>query len=58
VIQQNKQDPTDRKLSKPERRNVRFEQEVADSRDHDKQSGKDGYPKKPVKGADGPPKKP
>jgi hypothetical protein len=41
VTQRNKQDSNVRDLSKPEKRNARFEQEVADSRDHDKQSGKD-----------------
>jgi hypothetical protein len=29
--------------------NVRFEQEIADARDHDKQSGTDDYQKKPAK---------
>jgi len=46
-----KQEPSS-KFSQPSdelvRENTRHEQEVADSRDHDKQSGKGGNPKKPV----------
>ncbi|HEY8683890.1 MAG TPA: hypothetical protein VIM06_12025 [Rhodanobacter sp.] len=30
------------------KRNARFDQELADSRDHDKQSGKGADPKKPA----------
>jgi hypothetical protein len=36
----------------PVGRNVRFEQEIADARDHDKQSGTDDYQKKPAKTGD------
>ncbi|MEP6898803.1 MAG: hypothetical protein ABI870_09755 [Rhodanobacter sp.] len=56
MSQHNKQGTGDRDLPPPERRNARFEQEVADSRDHDQQSGKNREQKMPVKTPDVVPK--
>jgi hypothetical protein len=57
MTQQNKHGADDHHLPKPERRNAKFEQEVAESRDHDKQTGKGGGQTKPSKTSGGTPKK-
>ncbi|HEY0197861.1 MAG TPA: hypothetical protein VGC19_04865 [Rhodanobacter sp.] len=57
MAKHSKQGASDGSLSKPEKRNAKFEQEVADSRDHDKQSGKDGAPEKRTKAKHEAPKK-
>ncbi len=58
MTQHNKQGTGARDLPTPEKRNARFEQEVADSRDHDQQSGKNLEQKVPGKTPDVEPKKP
>lgn len=47
----------DHHLPTPEKRNAPFEQEAADSRDHDKQAGKRGDQKKTTKAPGAAPKK-